>query len=51
MIDSLISYSIKNKVVIGALTLLLVVYGIYFITKLPIDAVSDISNNQVQIVT
>lgn len=51
MIDSLINYSIKNKLTIGILTLILVLSGAYSVSKLPIDAVPDISNNQVQIIT
>ena len=37
--------------VIGLLTLLLVIWGAWSATKLPIDAVPDITNNQVQIIT
>lgn len=51
MLDKVIHYSIKNKLVIGILTLGLVVWGTYSITQLPIDAVPDITNNQVQIIT
>ncbi|TAF75842.1 MAG: efflux RND transporter permease subunit [Bacteroidetes bacterium] len=51
MIDGLINYSIKNKLAIGIFTLILSIYGIYSIIKLPIDAVPDVSNNQVQIIT
>ncbi len=51
MLDSIIKFSIKNKLIIGILTLLLIVWGIWSATKLPIDAVPDITNNQVQIIT
>ena len=51
MLDSIIHYSIKNKLVIGLFTLALVVWGTYSVTQLPIDAVPDITNNQVQIIT
>lgn len=51
MIDGLINYSIKNKLAIGIFTFILSIYGIYSIIKLPIDAVPDVSNNQVQIIT
>ena len=37
--------------VIGLFTLALVVWGTYSVTQLPIDAVPDITNNQVQIIT
>ena len=51
MLDSIIKFSIKNKLVIGIMTLLLIIWGSWSITKLPIDAVPDITNNQVQIIT
>lgn len=51
MLDSIIKFSIKNKLIIGIMTLLLIIWGSWSITKLPIDAVPDITNNQVQIIT
>lgn len=51
MLDKIIHYSIKNKLVIGLFTLALVIWGTYSLTRLPIDAVPDITNNQVQIIT
>ena len=51
MLDNIIKFSIKNKLVIGAMTLLLIIWGVWSATKLPIDAVPDITNNQVQIIT
>ncbi len=51
MIDKLIAYSIKNKLTVGALTMLLALFGAYSISKLPIDAVPDVTNNQVMIIT
>ncbi|WP_079640795.1 CusA/CzcA family heavy metal efflux RND transporter [Sphingobacterium nematocida] len=51
MLDSIIRFSIKNKIIIGLMTLLLIIWGSWSATKLPIDAVPDITNNQVQIFT
>ena len=51
MLDSIIRFSIKNKLFIGLLTLLLIGWGVYSLRQLPIDAVPDITNNQVQIIT
>lgn len=51
MLDKIIYYSIKNKLLVGLFTLGLVIWGIYSLTKLPVDAVPDITNNQVQIIT
>lgn len=51
MLDKIIKFSIKNKVVVGIMTLLLIIWGVWSATRLPIDAVPDITNNQVQIIT
>lgn len=51
MLDKIIKFSIKNKLFIGIATLILIFWGIWSATKLPIDAVPDITNNQVQIMT
>ncbi|RNL91691.1 CusA/CzcA family heavy metal efflux RND transporter [Sinomicrobium pectinilyticum] len=51
MLDKIIQFSVKNKLAIGIFTLLWIVYGVYEVTRLPIDAVPDITNNQVQIIT
>lgn len=51
MLDRIIQFSIKNKLIIGVLTIALICWGIWSATKLPIDAVPDITNNQVQVIT
>ncbi|MBI3520594.1 MAG: CusA/CzcA family heavy metal efflux RND transporter [Bacteroidetes bacterium] len=51
MLDKIISFSIKNKMIIGIFTIALIIWGSYSLSKLPIDAVPDITNNQVQIIT
>ena len=51
MFDKIIAYSIENKFVIGLLVTALVVWGIFSLRQLPIDAVPDITNNQVQVIT
>ncbi len=51
MLSSIIQFSIRNKLIIGLLTLALIVTGIFSMKKLPIDAVPDITNNQVQVLT
>ena len=51
MFDKIIQFSIKNKVIIGLCTLLLVIWGGFSLSQLPIDAVPDITNNQVQVIT
>jgi cobalt-zinc-cadmium resistance protein CzcA len=51
MLNRIISFSIRNKFIIGILTLALIAWGSYSVSQLPIDAVPDITNNQVQIIT
>ncbi|MEQ8624456.1 MAG: CusA/CzcA family heavy metal efflux RND transporter [Vicingaceae bacterium] len=51
MIDNIIAWSIKNKLMVALLTLALIGAGLWSITKVPIDAVPDITNNQVQVIT
>ena len=51
MLDKIILFSIKNKIFVALMTLALILWGVWSATKLPIDAVPDITNNQVQIIT
>ncbi len=49
--DYIIAFSIKQRVWIGVLLVLWIIWGLYGLSQLPIDAVPDITNNQVQIIT
>ncbi|HEY0109232.1 MAG TPA: efflux RND transporter permease subunit, partial [Fibrella sp.] len=51
MLNAIIKFSIQNKLIIGLFTLALVMWGTWSATQLPIDAVPDITNNQVQVIT
>jgi len=51
MFERIIRFSVNNKPIVGFLVILLIGFGIYSVQQLPIDAVPDITNNQVQIVT
>ena len=51
MINSIISFSIKNKALIGLMTIALIIGGIYSMSKVPLDAMPDITNNQVLVIT
>jgi heavy metal efflux system protein len=51
MLNNIIGFSIRNKLIIGLFVLALIGYGVYETTRLPIDAVPDITNNQVQVIT
>lgn len=49
MIERILKFSIHNRLLIVLLTALVAAYGIYTLRHLPIDAVPDITNNQIQI--
>lgn len=51
MIERIIQFSIKNKFVVGLFVVALIGWGIYSLTRLPVDAIPDITNNQVQIIS
>lgn len=51
MLTKIIEFSVRNKLIIGLFIIALIGYGTYNLTKLPIDAVPDITNNQVQVIT
>jgi len=51
MIRSIIAFSVRNKLLILLLVAGLIGAGLYNLSRLPIDAVPDITNNQVQVVT
>ena len=51
MINKIIHFSVYNRAIVLLFTILLAVAGIYAFQHLPIDAVPDITNNQVQINT
>ena len=51
MLHSIIQFSIRNKLIVGLFIAALIGWGSYEVTQLPIDAVPDITNNQVQVLT
>ena len=51
MINNIISFSIKNKFIVGLLTLALIGGGLYSMTTINLGSVPDITNNQVQVIT
>ena len=51
MIEKIIKFSINNKIIIGLFILAMIVWGLFSLKQLPIDAVPDITNNQVQIIS
>jgi cobalt-zinc-cadmium resistance protein CzcA len=51
MLNAIIHFSIHNKLIIGLFTVALIGWGVWSASQLPIDAVPDITNNQVQVIT
>jgi len=51
MLNRIIEFSIRNKLIVGLVVLGLIGYGVYEVGRLPIDAVPDITDNQVQVIT
>lgn len=51
MLNKIIGFSVKNKLIVALFTIALIIYGVFELRKLPVDAVPDITNNQVQIIT
>lgn len=51
MLHALIRFSVRQKALIFALTALIALWGVISALRLPVDAVPDITNNQVQVVT
>ncbi len=51
MIERILGFSLHHRYLIALLTLAVAVFGLYSLKNLPIDAVPDITNNQVQINT
>ena len=51
MIKKLISWSIKNKWMVIVMYTMMIIYGIYSVINTPVDAIPDLSENQVIIYT
>ena len=51
MLAKIIDFSIRNKLIIILFTLTIAGFGVYSITQIPVGAVPDITNNQVQVIT
>lgn len=47
MLNKLIEFSLKNRIIIIALSVLVIVWGIFVVRDTPIDAFPDLSENQV----
>lgn len=51
MLSKIIKFSLENKLIILLFTGFMAAYGLFSITQIPIGAVPDITNNQVQVIT
>lgn len=51
MFQKLITYSIRHKLVIGVLSIVLTIWGVWSLVHLPFDSTPDITDNQVQVIT
>lgn len=51
MLTRIIEFSVRNKLIIILFTLSVVGFGLYAILQIPVGAVPDITNNQVQVIT
>lgn len=51
MFDAIIAFSLRHRALILMMTMVLIIGGVVAFSRLPIDAVPDVTNNQVQILT
>ncbi len=51
MLTNIIKFSLKNKLIIFLFTAFIIGFGVYSLTQIPIGAVPDVTNNQVQVIT
>ena len=51
LLSAVVSWSLQNRAVVLVATLLFVAFGVRSALSLPIDAVPDITNVQIQIIT
>src|SRR5690606_35550916 len=51
MLQKIIRFSVRNKLIVGLFTIALVVWGVIELRKLPLDALPDITSNHVQVIT
>lgn len=51
MLNGIINFSVRNKLIVILFTLTIFAFGLYTVFKIPVGAVPDITNNQVQVIT
>jgi cobalt-zinc-cadmium resistance protein CzcA len=51
MLSNIINFSLKNKLIVFLFTAFIIGFGLYSLSQIPIGAVPDVTNNQVQVIT
>src|SRR6201986_1449946 len=51
MIQSLVDFSLKNRLLVLAVAILLFIWGVISFRSLPVEAYPDVANNYVQVIT
>ncbi len=51
MLEKIIGFSINNKLIVLFFVITIVGFGLFSLSQIPIGAVPDITNNQVQVIT
>ena len=51
MLSNIINFSLKNKFIVLLFTTFIIGFGLYSLSQIPIGAVPDVTNNQVQVIT
>ncbi|OZV70635.1 CusA/CzcA family heavy metal efflux RND transporter [Winogradskyella aurantia] len=51
MLEKIIRFSLKNKLIVLLLTVAAIGFGLFSLTQISVGAVPDITNNQVQVIT
>ena len=51
MLERIIQYSIRHKLIVLLFSVAVIAFGTYSLSEIPIGAVPDITNNQVQVIT
>ncbi|MCC7521421.1 MAG: CusA/CzcA family heavy metal efflux RND transporter [Flavobacteriaceae bacterium] len=51
MLEQIIKFSLKNKLIVILFTTSIVLFGLYSLTQLSIGAVPDVTNNQIQVIS
>lgn len=51
MLERIIQYSLQNKLIVLLFTVIMIGFGVFSLMNIPIGAVPDVTNNQVQVIT